>query len=109
MNEQERPEIVQDNHDAYPLVALKNTVAFPHNRLALPIAREKSVRAIEEAMMRPDRMLIAATQRNAEIDDPQLKCIYPTATLVEVSTMHRQQDGSLQVLVRGVNRVHILE
>lgn len=109
MSEQERHDTTQATQESYPLVALKNTVAFPHNRLALPIAREKSVRAIEEAMMRPDRMLIAATQRNAEIDDPQLKDIYPTATLVEVSTMHRQQDGSLQVLVRGVNRVHILE
>jgi ATP-dependent Lon protease len=109
MNEQERPEIVQDNHDAYPLVALKNLVAFPHNRLALPIAREKSVRAIEEAMMRPDRLLIAATQRNAEIDDPQPQDVYDIGTLVEVSTMHRQQDGSLQVLVRGINRVHVDE
>jgi ATP-dependent Lon protease len=109
MNEQERPDIVQDNHDAYPLVALKNLVAFPHNRLALPIAREKSVRAIEEAMMRPDRLLIAATQRSAEIDDPQSQDIYEIGTLVEVSTMHRQQDGSLQVLVRGINRVRIEE
>lgn len=109
MNEQERPEVVQDNHDAYPLVALKNLVAFPHNRLALPIAREKSVRAIEEAMMRPDRLLIAATQRSAEIDDPESQDIYEIGTLVEVSTMHRQQDGSLQVLVRGIARVHIEE
>lgn len=109
MNEQERPEIVQDTHEAYPLVALKNLVAFPHNRLALPIAREKSVRAIEEAMMRPDRLLIAATQRSAEIDDPQPQDIYPIGSLVEVSTMHRQQDGSLQVLVRGISRVHIEE
>jgi ATP-dependent Lon protease len=109
MNEQERPEIVQDIHDAYPLVALKNLVAFPHNRLALPIAREKSVRAIEEAMMRPDRLLIAATQRSAEIDDPESQDIYEIGTLVEVSTMHRQQDGSLQVLVRGITRVRIEE
>src|SRR6266567_9041159 len=109
MNEQERPEIVQDIHDAYPLVALKNLVAFPHNRLALPIAREKSVRAIEEAMMRPDRLLIAATQRSAEIDDPESQDIYGIGTLVEVSTMHRQQDGSLQVLVRGIHRVRIEE
>src|SRR5438105_14633851 len=107
MNEQERPEIVQDIHDAYPLVALKNLVAFPHNRLALPIAREKSVRAIEEAMMRPDHTLIAATQRNAEIDDPQAQDIYAIGALVEVTTMHRQQDGSLQVLVRGISRVEL--
>ncbi len=67
------------------------------------------MRAIEEAMMRPDRMLITGTQRSADIDDPQPKDIYSVGTLVEVSTMHRQQDGSLQVLVRGVSRVQIEE
>src|SRR5436305_13377277 len=109
MSEQERHDIVQEPEEIYPLVALKNTVAFPHNRLALPIAREKSGRAIEEAMMRPDHTLIAATQRNAEIDDPQAQDIYAIGALVEVTTMHRQQDGSLQVLVRGISRVEITE
>jgi len=109
MSEQERPEKTQDTDEVYPLVALKNIVVFPHNRHALNIAREKTVRAVEEAMMRPDRTLIAATQREADIDDPESKDIYPTAAIAEVTTMHRQQDGSLQVLVRGINRVRIEE
>jgi ATP-dependent Lon protease len=109
MTDQERQENLQETHEIYPLVALKNLVAFPHNRLALPIAREKSVRAIEEAMMRPDRLLITATQRSAEIEDPQSQDLYSVGTLVEVSTMHRQQDGSLQVLVRGISRITVEE
>src|SRR5579883_2734532 len=109
MNEQEHQKIDQDVDEVYPLVTLKNIVAFPHNRHALNIAREKTVRAVEEAMMRPDRMLITATQRNAEIDDPQPKDIYSIGMLAEVTTMHRQHDGSLQVLVRGVSRVQIEE
>lgn len=59
--------------------------------------------------MRPDRTLIAATQRSADIDDPQAKDIYTAGTLVEVTTMHRQHDGSLQVLLRGICRVQIEE
>jgi ATP-dependent Lon protease len=109
MSEQERQEIAQEKKDIYPLVALKNIVAFPHNRHALMIAREKTVRAVEEAMMRSEHTLITATQRSADIDDPEPKDIYPSGTLVEVTTMHRQQDGSLQVLVRGIHRVHIEE
>ena len=109
MSEQERQEKTQDTDEVYPLVALKNIVVFPHNRHALNIAREKTVRAVEEAMMRPDRTVIAATQRDADIDDPESKDIYPTAALAEVTTMHRQQDGSLQVLVRGISRVKIEE
>jgi len=109
MSEQERQDNAQGTREAYPLVALKNIVAFPHNRHALVIAREKTVRAIEEAMMQPDHLVIAATQRSADIDDPEPKDIYPTGTLAEVATMHRQQDGSLQVLIRGISRVQIVE
>jgi len=109
MNEQERQEIVQDTNEEYPLVALKNMVVFPRTRMTLAIARERSVRAVEEAMMRPDRALVTASQRNPDIDDPQAKDIYNAGALVEITTMHRQQDGSLQVLLSGLRRVHIEE
>jgi ATP-dependent Lon protease len=109
MNEQERQEIVQDTNEEYPLVALKNMVVFPRTRMTLAIARDRSVRAVEEAMMRPDRALVTASQRNPDIDDPQAKDIYTAGALVEITTMHRQQDGSLQVLLSGLRRVHIEE
>src|SRR2546421_11015593 len=109
MSEQERQEIPQDTDEAYPLVALKNMVVFPRTRMTLAIAREKSVRAIEEAMMRPDHTLITASQHNPDIDDPQPKDIYPMGALVEITTMHRQHDGSLQVLLSGIRRVKIEE
>ncbi len=109
MSEQERQDVVQDTNEVYPLVALKNMVVFPRTRMTLAIAREKSVRAIEEAMMRPDRALVTASQRNPDIDDPQAKDIYTTGALVEITTMHRQQDGSLQVLLSGLRRVYIEE
>src|SRR6266567_4720288 len=109
MSEQERQETPQDTDEAYPLVALKNMVVFPRTRMTLAIAREKSVRAIEEAMMRPDHALITASQHNPDIDDPQPKDIYPMGALVEITTMHRQHDGSLQVLLSGIRRVKIEE
>lgn len=106
MSEQERQE--NANH-TYPLVALKNIVVFPHNRHALKIAREKIVRAVEEAMMQPDHILVVATQRLPDIDDPQAKDVYPVGTLVEVTTIHRNSDGSLQIVVSGIQRVQIEE
>ncbi len=110
MSEQERP-VPLETTDAneYPLVALKTIVAFPHNRQTLVIASEKTVRAIEDAMMRPDRTLVAATRRSVDIDDPQPKDIFSVGTLAEVKTLHRQQDGSLQVLISGLCRVIIDE
>ncbi len=109
MSIQEHQDIVQESSETYPLVALKNMVVFPRTRMTLAIAREKSVRAIEEAMMRPDRSLVTAAQRDSEIDDPQAKDIYPVGALVEITTMHRQADGSLQVLLSGIRRVRIDE
>ena len=109
MNEQERQEINTDIHETYPLVALKNMVVFPRTRMTLAVAREKSVSAVEEAMMQPEHLLVATPQCNPDIDDPQPKDIYATGTLVEITTIHRQQDGSYQVLLSGMRRVQIEE
>src|SRR5256712_9384107 len=109
MSDQGRQEVPQDTQETYRLVALKNMVVFPRTRMTLAIAREKSVRAVEEAMMRPDRALITACQRDPDIEDPQPKDINPTGALVEITTIHRQQDGSLQVLLSGLHRVTIEE
>jgi ATP-dependent Lon protease len=67
------------------------------------------VSAVEEAMVQPEHLLVAASQRDPAIDDPQPKDIFPTGTLVEITTMHRQQSGSFQVLLSGVRRVQIEE
>ncbi len=98
-----------DNHAPFPLVALKSMVVFPRTRITLSMAREKSVRAVEEAMMQPEHVLVAATQYDPEIDNPQPKDISSTGTLIEITTMHRQQDGSFQVLIQGLRRVQIEE
>ncbi len=110
MTEQERPNALQmTDANEYPLVALKTIVAFPHNRQTLVIASEKTVRAIEDAMMRPDRKLVASTRRSVDIDDPQPKDIFSVGTLAEVKTMHREQNGGLQVLISGLSRGRIEE
>jgi len=109
VSEQERQEANTNSNETYPLVALKNMVVFPRTRMTLAVAREKSVLAVEEAMTQPEHLLVAACQREPEIDDPQPKDIYSTGTLVEVSTLHRQPDGSLQMLLSGISRAKIEE
>ena len=108
MSDSERQDTTQKaGNGVYPLVALKNVVVFPHNSHALVIGREKMVRAFEEAMMHPDRMLVVVMQRSTEIADPQMQDVFPIGTLVEVSSIQRQQDGTIQALVRGISRVAI--
>ncbi len=112
MSEQERIETHQETQEAdagYPLVALKNMVVFPRTRMTLAIAREKSRRAVEEAMLQPNRWLVVASQRDPDVDDPQAQDIYTVGTLVEIVSMHPQQDGSIQVLFNGLHRVQLEE
>jgi ATP-dependent Lon protease len=97
------------NPRSYPLVPLKNTVVFPRTRVTLTIGREKSIRAVEEALAN-DRQFIAATQTKAELDDPQPDDIYPTATLVDIISFQRQvQDNTIQLVVEGSKRVKIVQ
>ena len=114
MNDLERQEdamnrVPTNDHVPHPLVALKDLVVFPRTRATLSMSREKSIRAAEEAMMRPERLLVVAAQHEADIDDPQPKDIHSAGTLVEITTMHHQQDGSFQVLLSGLRRVQIEE
>ncbi len=113
MSEADDSGILQDaqwgERDVYSLVALKNVVVFPHNSHALVVGREKMVRAIEEALMQPTRTMVVGMQRSTEIADPQLQDLYEVGTLIEVSSIKRQQDGTIQALVRGIGRVRITE
>ena len=115
MNDAEHQDIVQnvqraqDENGVYPLVALKNVVVFPHNSHALVIGREKMVRATEEAMMQPEHTMVVVMQHSTEIADPQMQDLFQVGTLIEVSSIKRQQDGTIQALVRGIQRVRITE
>jgi len=100
---------VQEGNEIYPLVALKSVVVFPHNSHALVIGREKMVRATEEAMMQPEHTMVAVMQHSTEIADPQAQDLFQIGTLIEVSSIKRQQDGTIQALVRGIQRVRITE
>ncbi len=97
------------NGRSYPLVPLKNTVVFPRTRVTLTIGREKSIRAVEEALAN-DRQFVAATQLKAELDDPQPDDIHPSATLVDIISFQRQvQENTIQLVVEGARRVKIVQ
>jgi len=90
----------------FPLLPLKNVVVFPRTLVTLTVGRTRSIRALEEALSR-DRRLVVATQRAGQADDPAAEEIYDTGTLVEVNQVQRQNDGNLQVNVEGLRRVRV--
>src|SRR5690348_979340 len=90
----------------YPLLPLKNVVVFPRTLVTLTVGRTRSIRALEDALNR-DRRLIVATQRAGQADEPVAEEIYNIGTLVEVNQVQRQTDGNLQVNVEGLRRVRV--
>jgi ATP-dependent Lon protease len=71
------------------------------------VGREKSIRALEE-VMRADKQILLATQKNAGDDDPQTDAIFTIGTLASVLQLLKLPDGTVKVLVEGATRAEIL-
>jgi ATP-dependent Lon protease len=89
-----------------PLLPLRDIVVFPHMVVPLFVGREKSVRALDEAMTR-GRMLVLASQRDAKSDDPNPSDIYELGTIGAVVQLVKLPDGTVKVLVEGKRRARI--
>src|ERR1700761_91580 len=91
---------------AYPVLPLRDIVVFPHMIVPLFVGREKSIRALEE-VMRADKPILLATQKNAADDDPAPEAIFETGTLARVLQLLKLPDGTVKVLVEGASRAKI--
>jgi ATP-dependent Lon protease len=93
--------------DTFPVLPLRDIVVFPHMIVPLFVGREKSIRALEE-VMRTDGHILLATQLNAAEDDPATDAIYKLGTLATVLQLLKLPDGTVKVLVEGVDRAKVL-
>lgn len=90
----------------YPVLPLRDIVVFPGMIVPLFVGREKSVKALEE-VMRDDKHILVVTQKNAQDDDPAPDQIYATGTIATVLQLLKLPDGTVKVLVEGLNRATI--
>jgi ATP-dependent Lon protease len=90
-----------------PLVPLREMVVFPKIVQPLGVGREKSVAAINAAMLEEKHYVIFAAQKDAEVDDVTPDQIYGVATIAEIVRLLKIPDGSAQVIVQGLQRVKI--
>ena len=90
-----------------PLLPVRDAVIFSDMLLPLFIGREKSVRAVEEAVANEGYLLLA-TQKDPAIEDPDTTDIYTTGTIGRVLRMLKLPDGRAKVLVQGLAKGKIL-
>jgi ATP-dependent Lon protease len=96
-----------DPASVYPVLPLRDIVVFPHMIVPLFVGREKSIRALEE-VMKEERQVLLATQKNASDDDPAAKDIYEVGTLASVLQLLKLPDGTVKVLVEGSSRAEVV-
>jgi ATP-dependent Lon protease len=91
-----------------PLLPLRDIIVFPHMVVPLFVGRQKSIRALEEAMNKQKYILLAA-QKDAKTNDPAEDDIYRVGTLGTVVQLLRLPDGTVKVLVEGKRRARAIK
>lgn len=90
----------------YPVLPLRDIVVFPHMIVPLFVGREKSVRALED-VMKEDKQILLVTQKDASQDDPTPNDMYGIGVLATVLQLLKLPDGTVKVLVEGVQRARM--
>src|SRR5436305_5392067 len=91
-----------------PVLPLRDTVLFPNSFMPLAVAREASVRLVEEANL-AGRLIGVFTQREAALEEPLQDDLYPVGTVTHIHKMFKLPDGSLRLIVQGLARVTLEE
>jgi ATP-dependent Lon protease len=92
--------------DSLPVLPLRDTVLFPNSFMPLAVAREASVRLIDESMT-GSRLIAVFTQRDASVEEPTETDLYEIGTATHIHKMFKLPDGSLRLIVQGLSRVRL--
>ena len=94
--------------DELPILPLRDTVLFPNSFMPLAVARESSVKLIDEAISQA-KLIGVFTQRDASVEEPQQKDLYEVGTASLIHKMFKLPDGSLRLIVQGLERLRLDE
>ncbi|MEC9490031.1 MAG: endopeptidase La [Halanaerobiales bacterium] len=91
-----------------PLLASRGVIVFPHMVIPLLVGRDKSVAALEEAMMEEKKIIIAA-QKDEAVEEPDIDDIYSFGTIAEVKQLVKLPNGMIKVVVEGLERAEVID
>lgn len=90
-----------------PVLPLRDVVVYPHMVIPLFVGRNKSIHALDMAMDSNKQILLVA-QKSAEVDAPELDDVHTMGTLATILQLLKLPDGTLKVLVEGLERAEIM-
>src|SRR5262245_40493311 len=91
-----------------PVLPLRDTVLFPTSFMPLAVARETSVRLIDDAIAN-GKLIAVLTQRDASVEEPAQSDLYTVGTATHIHKMFKLPDGSLRLIVQGLARLKLDE
>ncbi|MBU4122503.1 LON peptidase substrate-binding domain-containing protein, partial [bacterium] len=89
-----------------PVVAVKDTVILPFNRMPIFVGREKSKKALERAL-EGDKYLFFTAQKNPQKDDPQFGDIYSVGCVGKILQSIKENSGGYKILIEGIERAKL--
>ena len=92
--------------EKYPVLPLRDIVVYPKMIVPLFVGREKSINALQEVVDK-DQNIVLATQKDAAIENPKSDDIFHVGTLGTVLQLLRLPDGTVKVLIEGLERVKL--
>ncbi|HPT87081.1 MAG TPA: endopeptidase La [Bacillota bacterium] len=108
LSQEERERTPVSFKETLPLLPLRGMIVFPYMVVPLDVGREKSINALEAAMVN-ERLIVLAAQRQAKVNEPNQDDIYSVGTVAEIKQLLKLPDGTIRVLVEGLYRVRIVE
>jgi ATP-dependent Lon protease len=113
-NEQNKLPVVGDDQEELklpvemPLLPIRDIVVYPYTILPLFVGREKSVKAVEEALAK-GRIIFLVTQKSANVDRPEPDHLYKFGTISMIMRLLKLPDGRVKILIQGLMRAELIE
>src|SRR5215212_8753310 len=92
--------------DALPVLPLRDIVIFPYMIVPLFVQRERSIRAVDQALAE-NRMIMLVAQRDLEKEEPVGPDLYNYGTAAAIMRMLKMPDGRIRILVQGLSRARV--
>src|SRR5512139_2932937 len=100
--------VAQEIPEILPVLPLRDTVVFPDTMIPLTIGQERSIKLIDDVLA-GDRLLAMVTSKDAEIETQGPDLLYPVGTVGLAHKMIKLPDGTMRILVQGLQRVRVQE
>lgn len=92
-----------------PMLPVRDIVVFPYMIIPLFVGRDSSIKAVEEALARNDRLILLASQKDISDEHPNPDGIFQIGTVAMIMRMRKLPDGRIKILTQGLSKAHIDE